>query len=276
MLTAVATPENPQNQQKRQEISEKSSIIRDHLFIQQLHYTRDLVNFLIRKQVKLDKSLDLLAALADLGGLYYLPWGRRASVEEWQKLYNASHGFMQQLPGDMAATFGLWRLRNFFTLFPLVFLVIAMIALGATTIITSSNALWGIGLLVTVLSWTCALGGLGVCAFFGTSLLTQLTVGSGSNAPNFKEITDSNYLRTRLIVGILFSFVLGLPFGNASLFLASWALFHQVSWDQSLAEISMKILAPFLLGFSTALVLAILERMIDGIRTVLGVQSKSN
>jgi hypothetical protein len=33
----------------------------------------------------------------------------------------------------------------------------------------------------------------------------------------------------------------------------------------------LHILAPFLLGFSTALVLAILERLIEGIKTTLGV-----
>ena len=32
----------------------------------------------------------------------------------------------------------------------------------------------------------------------------------------------------------------------------------------------LHILAPFLLGFSTALVLAILERLIEGIKTILG------
>jgi len=33
----------------------------------------------------------------------------------------------------------------------------------------------------------------------------------------------------------------------------------------------LHILAPFLLGFSTALVLSILERLIEGIKTTLGV-----
>ena len=44
-------------------------------------------------------------------------------------------------------------------------------------------------------------------------------------------------------------------------------------FDKNLATLMLQILAPFLFGFSTtSLVLAILERVIDGIRTTLGVQ----
>jgi hypothetical protein len=73
------------------------------------------------------------------------------------------------------------------------------------------------------------------------------------------------------MIGILFAFVLGLPFGHLSLVTASASLYQDVVWDTELVTTILHILAPFLLGFSTALVLAILERLIEGIKTTLGV-----
>jgi hypothetical protein len=124
--------------------------------------------------------------------------------------------------------------------------------------------------LAAVLSWTCALGGLGTSAFFGTSLLAQLASATCNDQAKLKEITDT-YLRTRLMIGILFAFVLGLPFGHLSLDTASTSLFKDVVWNPELFTTILHILAPCLLGFSTALVLSILERLIEGIKTTFGV-----
>ena len=122
-----------------------------------------------------------------------------------------------------------------------------------------------------MLSWTFALGGLGTSAFFGTSLLAQLASVSHNDQAKLKEITDNNYLRTRLMIGILFASVLGLPFGYSSLTRASASLYSDVNWDDNLLTTIMHIMAPFLLGFSTTLVLSILDRIVEGIRTILGV-----
>jgi len=87
---------------------------------------------------------------------------------------------------------------------------------------SSSGWYYFIGL-AAVLSWTCALGGLGTSAFFGTSLLAQLASATSEDQAKLKEITDYTYLQTRLMIGILFAFVLGLPFGHLSLVTASTA-----------------------------------------------------
>jgi hypothetical protein len=247
--------------------------LRDRLFIRELNYTRDLVTFLIRKQVLPAKPPDVLAGLAALGSVHYSPFGRAASVEEWQKLYSISHEFASQLPLEMATTFSVWRLRKFFSLIPLIFFIIGIVALEAAYLKGyAANSGWYYFIsLLDVLSWTCALGGLGTFAFFGTSLLSQLASATGTDQAKLKEITDNNYLQTRLMIGILFAFVLGLPFGYSSLDAASGSLYTNVRWDENLVTTIAHIMAPFILGFSTTLVLAILDRLIDGIRTVLGV-----
>jgi len=174
----------------------------------------------------------------------------------------------------MAGTFSIWQQRKFFGFFPLIFFITGIIALEATYLkgyaVEGSGWYYFIGL-VAVLSWTCALGGLGTSVFFGTSLLAQLASATGNDQAKLKEITDNNYLRTRLMIGILFASVLGLPFGYLSLVAASASLYKDVLWDDQLFTTIMHIMAPFLLGFNTTLVLAILERLIEVIRTILGV-----
>jgi len=247
--------------------------IGDRLFIQQLDYTRSLITFLIRRQALPEKLSDILANLAALGGMRYSPAGRAASEEEWRKLYAISRGLASELPLEIATAFSIWRLRTFFGLFPLLFLIMGIAALEAMYFLgyaQGSAWFYFIGL-AAVLSWTCALGGLGTSAFFGTSLLAQLASATGDDQAKLKVITDGTYLQTRLMIGILFAFVLGLPFGHLSLKTASDSLFKDVVWNSDLFTTVLYILAPFLLGFSTALVLAILERLIEGIKTTLGV-----
>jgi hypothetical protein len=204
----------------------------------------------------------------------YSPGGRAASEEEWRKLYAISRGLASELPLEIATAFSIWRLRTFFGLFPLIFLIMGIAALETTYLqgyaASSSGWYYFVGL-AAVLSWTCALGGLGTSAFFGTSLLAQLASASANDQAKLKEITDYTYLQTRLMIGILFAFVLGLPFGHLSLATASTSLYEDVVWNAELITTMLHILAPFLLGFSTALVLAILERLIEGIKTTLGV-----
>lgn len=90
--------------------------------------------------------------------------------------------------------------------------------------------------IVAVLLWTCTLGALGTSAFFGTSLLAQLASAPGNDQPKLKEITDSAYLQTRLMIGIMFAFVIGLPFGRLSLDTASVSLYKEVTWNNDIYD----------------------------------------
>jgi hypothetical protein len=167
--------------------------ISDRLFIQQLGYTRSLVTFLIRRQALPEKPPDVLANLAALGSMRYSAAGRAASEEEWRKFYAISHGLASELPLETATAFSIWRLRTFFGLFPFIFLIMGILALEATYLkgyaVEGSGWYYFIGL-AAVLSWTCARGGLGTSAFFGTSLLAQLASATGDDQAKLKEITD--------------------------------------------------------------------------------------
>lgn len=262
----------------------------NRLFIQQLHYTRDIIIFMLRRQQVPVKNTEIVS---DFGTRYYFPGARRATRFEWEQLYQVSDQLNGQLTLKMVPNFAIWRLRKFFGFYPLIYLATAATCLLIVSTYGIDNGTISLVRLppffevLLVLAWTCALGGLGVSAFFGTSLLTQLAASrsqstavapsgqiSGTDNRNLRELTDNNYLRTRVMVGILFSFVLGLPFGYLSLMTACQALVERVEWDSHLIDAVTHIMAPFILGFSTTVVLAVLERIVEGVRTILGVQQR--
>jgi hypothetical protein len=256
-------------------------VIADKLFVNQLNYTREVIHFLIRRQVDLSKQVEDLDALAALGTVRYSRSGQAASRDDCRNLYQISHTFISQLTNaNLATSFAVWRTRGIYGLLPLAFFFGALVALSL--IVFNPTIMWLgkdltrwdiISLYIAILLWTCSLGGLGVSAFFGTSLLSQMAADNATDAAKWKErITDENYLRTRLALGILFAFVIGLPFGFASLSQAYHGITTSTISTEEYSTVIIKILAPFLFGFSTTLVLAILERVIDGIRTIFGIQ----
>ena len=102
--------------------AELGNLIGDRVFMQQLDYTRDLIIFMLRRQQVPVKDYTILSAL---GARHYFPGARRATTSEWEKLYNTSQEISGQLKSEMAANFAIWRLRKFFSLYPLIYLATA-------------------------------------------------------------------------------------------------------------------------------------------------------
>ena len=143
--------------------------------------------------------------------------------------------------------------------------------------------------------WILALGGLGTCGYLGTSLMSESrrimarisslpntalpnTAGmDGSATPIVSEIdlTDANLITTRVVIGILFSFILCLPAykGNlhAIIMGATGGASDDVSNPQNLAKDFALTLLPFILGFSTTLVLTVMERFVTAIGSLFGI-----
>ena len=141
---------------------------------------------------------------------------------------------------------------------------------------------------VCILFWTIALGGLGVAAFFATSLLTQgsrnetAPAGHAPAAPptddtppastaetrvsaRLERLNDETYLRNRLTTGLIFGFMLGVCFSHDSIHLVFWYVTAGTgdtrAADASGGDINQAvkdtivIMTPFLFGFSTDLAL---------------------
>jgi hypothetical protein len=85
------------------------------------------------------------------------------------------------------------------------------------------------------------------------------------------DVTDRDSTWFRVLLGGLLAMILTLPFGYPS--------FQQFSHNiagQALIDISQAVLLlmPFLFGFSTSLVLTVLNRLVESVQTFFGVGAK--
>jgi hypothetical protein len=98
------------------------------------------------------------------------------------------------------------------------------------------------------------------------------------------DITNKKLVTVRALLGSLFALILTLPFGFKD-FSDFFATIHTIQQNTSQADSNqggsggldkgLMLLLPFILGFSTSLVLSILNRLIDVVQTFFGVNPKS-
>ena len=109
-----------------------------------------------------------------------------------------------------------------------------------------------------------AQGGLGACVFLGTSAI-QL-----ARPPKLEsiDVTDRNYLNIRILLGTLFGSLIGLLFSSSSLDTLNSYIFEQHS---SVPDTKVLLaFAPFIVGFSTDLVLTVFTRVVRAVQTFFG------
>jgi hypothetical protein len=127
---------------------------------------------------------------------------------------------------------------------------------------------------IAFLLWTLSQGALGACAFLCVSATVHaLKERSGSTTVPAIDVTDENILSIRVILGALFALLIALPIGGRSIvtvydaFLETHPIPPVEDW--------ITVLVPFMFGFSTPLVLAILNRIVGGIGSLFGVSSET-
>ena len=94
------------------------------------------------------------------------------------------------------------------------------------------------------------------------------------------DITDRNFLKIRIILGALFGFLLGLPIAHPALHIIYMSMNNppakgELMPDDVSAQSIALMVMPFLIGFSTNLVLVILSRFISSIQTVFGIPART-
>jgi hypothetical protein len=278
-----------------------SALISDRRFWQQLRSARELKSFLFSQAVVLeDADLDAIN-LGDLDMLGFSRKGRMPTGEEWAQLDRKSNSLLQHLNFPLRRKRSLMGLSAYFRDLPLVFLGLAIgaLMLDSTTRYlvdekTHSPTGFGIELdFASNLLWILALGGLGTCGYLGTSLMTESRRLAASGALDMKpaqgrpdtlpagspatpaaapvtveiDLADANLLTTRVIVGIVFSFTLSLPVYQTQESLHNLLIPPP---DVNLANMIGSILLPFILGFSTTLVMGIMERFITAAGQLFG------
>lgn len=249
----------------------------DERFIDQLKEVQNLKSVLFEEKVKFDPNQLDSIDLGSLNNLRFGARGRMATLEEWKLLDGKLSALTTYLDADLRQKIRIRELDDFFEKLPLCFLLAAL----ATTlyyflygsIFAKDSFLYHASYLVSVIIWTVAQGGLGACAYLGTKAAMKRTDRAPSESlSDSVDITDRSILKIRVILGCLFGALIGLPIANLALTKLTDAIYSPDGRFE-LTDFVLMIL-PFLVGFSTNLVLAILERCIDSVRTFFGIVSK--
>lgn len=264
--------------------------IADKRFIEELKQLRKLKNFLFEeKAIKFDEinnpSQQQLGAidLKELNNIYvYSKSGRSPFQSEWRLLDEKMLTLASYLSGDdLKRKFRIRELGRFFRIYPIIFLSFSVAASVLDVVIYQqlhrSGTLYYLLLFICNLFWSGSQGGLGACAFLGTSAILRTSVDADDPHDPTKsrervDVTDRNFLQIRMLLGALFGFILGGPFAQQAFSIGNRMFFDQAS--PTLQSIAI-IFIPFLSGFSTNLVLVVLSRFVVAIETFFGLPGRS-
>ena len=87
------------------------------------------------------------------------------------------------------------------------------------------------------------------------------------------DITNTKLIVLRVVLGTLFGVALALPFGIEPFTTFISNIYNAPPPTSELVMKSMLLLVPFLLGFSTTLVIMILNQSLDAVQTFFGKKS---
>ncbi len=288
--------------------------VRDRLFVDQLRAAEDIKAFLIRENIVSDtKTIDDYYSLAAISSYRHSLVGRPVQPDEWKQLDGISIALVKQLKvagPDKNHDFLLWKCRRYFGLPAKIFAVALLMAFFTFSLTQLIRNQFGVSPdaaswimvafksfeIASSLIWTVALGGLGVAAFFATSLLTTQNSRTEGGAPvpvsppggtatpggapppiptRAERLNDENYLRNRLTTGLIFAFILGVCFSRDSIELVyayvSGANHATADKVNETVTNTFIIVTPFLFGFSTDIALGVLDRGVSTVSTLFGI-----
>ena len=253
--------------------------VNDTRFIDQLREIFKLKQFLFEEKVSLKSDVLGSIDLGPLNNLEFGPQGRLPTDHEWKLLDQKLANLSSNLDDGMRQRLRIRELGPFFGPIPLTFLLVtALMTVGyaiypQVPFLTDGSFSYNLCYYITEIVWTITQGGLGACAYFAIQAATKKGPGTPSALlKNSFEIMDPNVLKIRIILGSLFAFILGIPFSLRGLGTIYSFMTNSSPSSKTITIDVALTLVPFLLGFSTNLVLAILDRLIESIRTFFGIR----
>jgi hypothetical protein len=265
--------------------------ISDDQFITELNRLRSLRSFLNNEAVTLAMSEADTRALGDLFTLTLNSRGRQPTGTEWSELDRFNQLFFQRLTEAQRRRFLLGGIPEVFARIPIIFVAIALISILLSVALptlpllfasvwkgqppawinTLSFSLQQAGFLSCYLFWLISLGALGSIAFIGMNAL------SVQQDITF-DLLNRRLINLRVALGALFALVLALPWGFEGyrefiLQITAGPQIQIAAGNQSnslSASNALMLIVPFLLGFSTSLVIMILNRLLEAAQSFFG------
>jgi hypothetical protein len=258
-----------------------NNTINDEQFFKDLTRLKELRSFLIQEAVRVDNPAAL--QFGPLDELRCSRQGRPPTRAEWEELESRTQVLFACLTEPLRQRFLFGRIPMSVATLPVWLMLLAISALVAAILVTVHTIAantppdpgkWSFYMvarftLPIYLIWIMLLGALGSLAFVGMNAL------SVQHDITF-DITNRKLMWLRITLGALFGVVLTLPFGGFDAFsqFVETLLFHKTvsgfPADKSLGAQGLLLLLPFVLGFSTPLVITILNRFVDSAQAFFG------
>jgi hypothetical protein len=248
---------------------ETSVQISDYYFMRNLNRLRELRSFLIQEAVG---RPDVRLEFGSLNQLRYATTsrGREPTKDEWTQVERLTQSLFQLLTPPLRRRFLLGEIPMWIGWLTAALALLAVATLVAAVVV--QNARQDFNAIATTmpfyLVWLMSLGAIGSVAFIGMNAL------SVQQDVTF-DLSNRRLLMLRIILGSLFGLVLTLPFGYDAFkdFIAAVISNKPVdpkSGSGSISTPAMLLLLPFVFGFSTSVVIMVLNRFVDGLQAFFG------
>jgi hypothetical protein len=239
--------------------------IDDLTFCSYVKRLKDLHNFLYQEAVPVNPSDTKSLEMGNLSALYYQVGGRAPSIDEWNQVERQTQTIFILLSPALRRKFIMAGTPWIVAWMPVYLLGIAAISLTvAVAAITFILPIFW--MLVVYLIWLATLGAVGALAFIGMNAL------SVQDDITF-DLTNKRLTMLRVALGALFAVVLTLPFGYQDFisFCSGIAKpFNENPDSGTLTKQAVLLLMPFVLGFSTTLVILVLNQLVDAVQALFG------
>lgn len=248
-------------------------VINDDQFIGDLKRLKELRSFLIQEAVGLSTDDSTSLSFGHLNLLKYGFNGRTPTEAEYYQVERLTQTLFSSLTEPLRRRFIMSEIPGWVSglSISLAFVALASLVLA---IITQDVALLrlpssGANTLPFYLVWLMSLGAIGSVAFIGMNAL------SVQQDITF-DLSNRRLMKLRIVLGALFALVLTLPFGFEGFIQFIGVISRrQIEGDVAQPKIggptqAMLLLLPFVLGFSTSLVIMVLNRLVDGVQSFFG------
>jgi hypothetical protein len=233
----------------------------DPYFIGDLSRLKALRSFLIR-EAALPPDNPGLVSFGELNLLRLREGGRQPTPSEWEEVEQRNQALSNLLTPELRRKYLVGDVPQALTLqLPVIFILVGAVSLVLAIQAVGSEPIWGVALFVV---WLICLGALGSIAFIAMNFLSVQTDAT-FDLSNFKLVA------LRIVLGALFALIITLPLGYEGFqTFASNIAMEAGRSSESIASEAPLLLLPFVLGFSTSLVMLVLNRLVDAVQSFFG------
>jgi len=252
------------------EVLADPNLVGNSNFIRNLRRLQELRTFLIQEAVAVPQNL----SFEGLNALKFQERGRSPRPEEWSLLEDRTAKLFSLLTPPLRRKFMSGSIPSWMALATVVIGVAAAVSLIGAVIGDAfglaNYKYTGIFVLLSYIVWLVCLGAIGSIAFIGMNAL------SVQDDITF-DLTNNRLMVLRIVLGGLFALVMTLPFGVgsfvhfcSSLNISANPIQTANGGSQETYEQAGLLLMPFVLGFSTSLVIIVLNRLVGAIEAFFG------